>query len=221
MALRSVSLALALGLTAVAAQAQEAPQVAEFKVADVPLKIELPAGFCPLTGPAAERAQKAAASDTANETLVTAFPCPKSAVDAAGSIQVKAPKAMSALNVARPTLLASLGAPFENPEFAKAVAAGSPSKSATVAFGKQLEGGPATQPVGRDEVCGYVAGKSSITTNTAQARTVRTTVAGCMTSVKGKVVLITLAGPANGSAEAQVLQLRALAAALVAKNEAP
>jgi hypothetical protein len=42
-----------------------------------------------------------------------------------------------------------------------------------------------------------------------------------MTSVKGKVVLITLAGPANGSAEAQVLQLRALAAALVAKNEAP
>lgn len=212
MTVRAAALAVAaLAATsgfAGSAQAQRGGNLS-FGVDTVGYTAPLPAGYCLPAGPQLESAQRAAALDKDNVTLLTLDSCGAHA-DAADYAIVKAPVALAGTEMRLRDVL-------RDPAFARPTPSEAPPEteklmedelSAKTGAPVDLVGG--VGGMGHDDVCGYLGGTIS-----AQSGASGTfSLGGCMTVVGGRVLTIFFYGRGGDAATIRRLQARARAFAL-------
>lgn len=192
---------LALAIAAASALPAEAQaQTAGFRLGGVEFELPLPKGFCPPAGRAIDAAQIAAAADKDNVTNLSLFPCGDDG-SAANYYLVKTPKNLIATEVTREQMLASIGAEFDNPEFAALLASGKLNQDTAKTFTEmtQLDVSLTGQikALGRDDTCGYMGG---VLTFKAGALNYSRAIGVCITAVSGRVIFVYRYGegePAN------------------------
>lgn len=216
--------AMAVGL-ALCGSAYCAPPAAvetTFQVGGVDFKLTLPPGYCLPNGQIAPLAKKAAAADVANATDLTAYRCELRGDAVEQALLIKTPLTVVSTTVERRTLLAQVGAAFDNPVVTSALSSGEIDKSSAAALSK-AQGAPVTvkseiKPAGKDETCAYVAGSEAIGEG---GRLNRVAVAACMTAVHGRVLSIYAYGPYAGprSLDGLAPKAKSVALTLIRENE--
>jgi hypothetical protein len=210
---------LMIALLSLVAVATQAPASAiAIKIATTELRLTPPESHCVPIGEGAAVAQVMEAADTLNLTLATLVDCRPGAQPYRSYYLVKTPRGALLSTIQRPELMAQLGPAFQAIDLAalqKQVDSG-----LTTALGRDLKLDVGSiKPAGQDEVCGYLAGELRMTG--ADGKPAAVTMAGCMTTVRGKLLTIyhyQPAGSESGLAK-HLAVVRAVADRMIADNE--
>ena len=204
--------------------AQSPPVVAPmtFRVGGVELKFVLPEGYCLPIDKYIDIAQLTSAADDVNVTDLTLYHCDANGITDASQLLIKTPKNLLLTDVGRREALDGLGAAFDKPEFASALASGSidseASKSMAKVFGDNLTVKSQITPLGKDDICAYLGGALS---GSANNESYTGAFAACMTVVKTRFLVVYVYGPYAGaqSVIALVPKAKAVARMLIDQNE--
>lgn len=191
-------LAAALSCWSGAAAAQTSTTV-DFSIGTVRLQARLPAGFCIPTGAAATAAQRVAAGDPEQETVLTLYPCSDMRGQGVAEYYlVKVPKTALNSPTTRAEMIAQVTAELTDPNFSaerlSENASRDASKSVTEAQGQSTEIRTDLRPLGRDKDCAYMGGRVDLSTSTQRLSAL---VGGCISAVGGRMIFIFRYGPGN------------------------
>lgn len=191
-------LAAALSCWSGAAAAQTSTTV-DFSIGTVRLQARLPAGFCIPTGAATAAAQRVAAGDPEQETVLTLYPCSDMRGQGVSEYYlVKVPKTALHTPITRTDLIAQVTAELADPNFSaerlSEDASRDASKSVSEAQGQTTQIKTDLRPLGRDKDCAYIGGRVDLSTATQQLSSL---VGGCISAVGNRMIFIFRYGPGN------------------------
>lgn len=208
-------------LVAGQAGAQTAQKVG-FSVGSVAMEVAPPTGFCVPTGMAQAAAKMAEAADKGNATLASFYPCDRmSQARNSDYFLIKSIKTLVDVTVEREELLKALTAEMSNPNFSvenlSTKAGQESSKALSDLSGTDVKVTTDIRPLGRDTDCAYMGG---VVVAASAGTTVSLNVAGCLTAVGGRMVMVYRYTEGTTMAGAQPLlpQVRKLAMAIRVKK---
>jgi hypothetical protein len=193
--------------------------VASFRSAGAAFTLKLPAGYCVPADEFIDVAQALASIDADNVTVFTAFQCDANGLRAAHPLLIKTPKTALLTRLDRAQLTEALKVEFNKADFSALLDLPKITADTNQAFNDVLKSDAKLEllvkPLGQDVVCNYLGGTVTLDGDVSA-------MAACMTVVAQRVLTIYMysdyAGPA--SVAALVGQTRAVADALIARNEA-
>ncbi|RYE63832.1 MAG: hypothetical protein EOO83_02900 [Oxalobacteraceae bacterium] len=186
---------------------QAAAQTGGFDIDGIYIEAPLPSGFCLPSGAAVAKADLGVRSDPDNKTHMTVYSCAQMQNDTITDyFLVKSPKNLLSYKMTREEVLASLTKEMSDPDFSaqklSSEAGDKATKSISEASGTAINVTTDIRPLGRDKDCAYMGGV--VASNTGGVL-FSLNVAGCITAVGDRIVMVFRYSKGTKAAEAAKL----------------